>query len=61
MSYVIYSYRRDPYAFKALIAAEFGGIKVDYPDFKIDVDNKTPEFKSKNPNGETPTLDTPDG
>jgi glutathione S-transferase len=45
-----------------LIAAEFGGLKIDYPlDFKFGVDNKTPEFLQKNPNGQVPTLETPEG
>jgi hypothetical protein len=47
---------------KALIAAEFGGQKIEYPTtFKMGTDNKTPEFLKKNPNGQVPTLDTPDG
>ena len=62
MSYVIHSYPNNPYVFKSLIAAEFGGIKIDYPsDFKMGEDNKTSEFKSKNPNGQVPILDSPDG
>ena len=61
MSYVIHSYPNNHYVFKSLIAAEFGGIKIDYPAFKFGEDNKTPELKNKNPNGQVPTLDTPDG
>ena len=62
MSYTIHSYPHNPNVFKALIAAEFGGLKIDYPqDFKFTVDNKTPEFLKKNPNGQVPTLDTPEG
>jgi elongation factor 1-gamma len=62
MSYVIHAYPHNPSAYKALIAAEFGGLNVDYPQtFKMMVDNKTPEFLKKNPNGQVPTLDSPDG
>jgi len=29
--------------------------------FQMGVENKTPEFLAKNPNGQVPTMDTPDG
>jgi len=49
-------------ASKALIAAKFGNQTIEYPnDFKMGVDNKTEEFLHKNPNGQVPTLETPDG
>jgi len=52
----------NPNAYKTLIAALYGGLKVDFPQpFKMGVDNKTPEYLKKNPNGQIPTLDGPDG
>jgi elongation factor 1-gamma len=49
-------------AYKALIAAEYVGAKIDVPsDFKMGTDNKTPEFLKLNPNGKVPTLETPEG
>jgi elongation factor 1-gamma len=49
-------------AHKAAVCAEFGNIKLEWQaDFKMGVDNKTPEFLKKNPNGQVPTMDTPDG
>jgi len=59
--YVMYSYKPNNNANKGLIAAAFAGIKIEFPDFKFGTENKTPEFLKKNPNGEVPTLDTPDG
>jgi len=59
--YVMHSYKPNNNANKALIAAEFADIKIDFPAFKFGTDNKTPEFFQKNPNGEVPTLDSPDG
>jgi elongation factor 1-gamma len=47
---------------KSLIAANYAGVKIDYPtDFNMGVDNKTPEYLKKNPLGQVPLLDTPDG
>ncbi|GFQ00582.1 elongation factor 1-gamma 2 [Phtheirospermum japonicum] len=49
-------------AFKALIAAEFNGVKVELKkDFQMGVSNKTPEFIKMNPIGKIPVLETPDG
>lgn len=59
--YVMHSYPGNNNANKALIAAAFGGIKIEFPSFTFGVDNKTPEFLKKNPNGQVPTLDSPDG
>jgi len=62
MSVKIYAYPGNVNSFKALIAAEYGGVKVGIVDgFKMGVDNKTPEFLKKNPSGQVPTADTPDG
>lgn len=49
-------------AFKALIAAEFCGVKVELAkNFEMGVSNKTPEFIKMNPLGKVPVLETPDG
>ena len=38
-------------AFKILIAAEYTGVEVEVPDFKVGEDNKKPEYLAKNPLG----------
>jgi len=47
-------------AFKALIAAEYSGVKVELTkNFEMGVTNKTPEFLKMNPLGKvqhTPTI-----
>ncbi|KAL6512145.1 hypothetical protein OROGR_021742 [Orobanche gracilis] len=49
-------------AFKALIAAEYCGVKVELSkDFQMGVTNKSPEFVKMNPIGKIPVLETPDG
>lgn len=49
-------------AFKALIAAEYCGVKVELTkNFEMGVSNKTPEFIKMNPLGKIPVLETPDG
>lgn len=48
-------------AFKALIAAQYVGVKIDVPPFQMGVDNKTPEFLQKNPFGQVPVLCTENG
>ncbi|XP_077251462.1 elongation factor 1-gamma 3-like [Tasmannia lanceolata] len=49
-------------AFKALIAAEYTGVKVELvQNFEMGVSNKTPEFLQMNPIGKVPVLQTPDG
>ncbi|KAG1347423.1 putative Elongation factor 1-gamma 2 [Cocos nucifera] len=48
--------------FKALIAAEYSGVKVELvKNFEMGVSNKTPEFLKMNPIGKVPVLETPDG
>lgn len=61
MSWKIYSYPNNPRVWKVLIAAEYAGIKIETPPFKIGTDNKTPEFLQKNPVGKVPVLECPDG
>jgi elongation factor 1-gamma len=48
-------------AFKILIAAEYTGVDVAVPDFKIGTDNQTAAFLAKSPLGRVPVLDTPQG
>uniref|UniRef100_A0A0D3GI13 Elongation factor 1-gamma 2 n=1 Tax=Oryza barthii TaxID=65489 RepID=A0A0D3GI13_9ORYZ len=49
-------------AFKALIAAEYTGVKVELTkNFEMGVSNKTPEFLKMNPLGKIPVLETPEG
>jgi elongation factor 1-gamma len=49
-------------AFKILIAAEYNKVEINYtPNFKIGVDNKTPEFQKLSPTGKVPVLSTPQG
>jgi len=57
----ILAYSGNTNANKCLIAAKFGNQTIEYPDFKMGVDNKTEEFLKKNPNGQVPTLDTEEG
>jgi glutathione S-transferase len=59
--YVMITYEGNIAAQKSYIAAQYGGIKIEQPPFKWAVDNKTPEFFKKNPNGQVPTMDSPDG
>eukprot|EP00250_Pteridium_aquilinum_P007323 c17066_g1_i1 orf=219-1505(+) len=49
-------------AIKALVAAEYAGVKVELTkDFQFGVSNKTPEFLKLNPFGKVPVIETPDG
>jgi len=57
----IYSYPDNPRVFKSLIAAQYGGQKIEYPPFNFGTDNKTPEFLKKNPLGKVPVLELDDG
>jgi len=48
----LYTYPGNKNAYKALIAAEYVGAKIDVPsDFQMGTDNKKPEFLKLNPNG----------
>ncbi|CAL1385631.1 unnamed protein product [Linum trigynum] len=47
---------------KALIAAEYSGVKISIAEnFEMGVTNKTPEFLKMNPIGKIPVLETPEG
>ncbi|XP_075647830.1 elongation factor 1-gamma 2-like [Castanea sativa] len=62
MALVLHAGSTNKYAFKALIAAEYSGVKVELvKDFEMGVSNKTPEFMKMNPIGKVPVLETPDG
>lgn len=48
----LHTYPNDPNAYKALIAAEIVGVKIDVPStFQFGVTNRTPEFLKLNPFG----------
>ncbi|KAF8110996.1 hypothetical protein N665_0076s0002 [Sinapis alba] len=62
MALVLHTYKGNKNADKALIAAEYVGVKIDVPsDFQMGVTNKTPEFLKMNPLGKVPVLETPEG
>ncbi|CAH9117502.1 unnamed protein product [Cuscuta epithymum] len=62
MALTLHSSATNKNAFKALIAAEYTGVKVELvKDFQMGVSNKTPEFLKMNPIGKVPVLETPDG
>ncbi|KAM7478776.1 hypothetical protein LguiA_026989 [Lonicera macranthoides] len=62
MALVLHAGKTNKNAYKALIAAEYAGVKVEItPNFEMGVSNKTPEFLKMNPIGKVPVLETPDG
>ncbi|XP_009759973.1 elongation factor 1-gamma 2-like isoform X2 [Nicotiana sylvestris] len=62
MLQVLHSTNNNKNASKALIAAEYTGVKVELAkNFEMGVSNKTPEFIKMNPIGKVPVLETPDG
>uniref|UniRef100_A0A0A0L2P8 Elongation factor 1-gamma n=1 Tax=Cucumis sativus TaxID=3659 RepID=A0A0A0L2P8_CUCSA len=62
MALVLHSWKTNKNAYKALIAAEYNGVKVDLSqDFTMGVTNKSPEYLKMNPIGKVPVLETPDG
>ncbi|KAL5199687.1 hypothetical protein ABZP36_020890 [Zizania latifolia] len=62
MVLVLHSGSGNKNAFKALIAAEYNGVKIELTkNFEMGVSNKTPEFLKMNPLGKIPVLETPDG
>lgn len=61
MGLQLYTYPNNKNAFKALIAAEYVGAKIELPAFQMGVTNKSPEFLKLNPFGKVPTLKTPAG
>ncbi|XP_050237187.1 elongation factor 1-gamma-like [Mercurialis annua] len=62
MALVLHASNNNKNAYKALIAAEYSGVKVELAaNFEMGVSNKTPEFLKMNPIGKVPVLETPDG
>lgn len=62
MALVLHAGNTNKNAFKALITAEYTGVKVELvKNFEMGVTNKTPEFLKMNPIGKVPVLETPDG
>nr|CAD1840934.1 unnamed protein product [Ananas comosus var. bracteatus] len=62
MALVLHSGNTNKNGFKALIAAEYNGVKIELAkNFEMGVSNKTPEFLKMNPIGKVPVLETPDG
>ncbi|KAL8223922.1 hypothetical protein R6Q57_019397 [Mikania cordata] len=62
MALILHSGSQNKNCYKAQIAAEYVGVKVQYSDsFEMGVTNKTPEFLKMNPLGKIPVLETPDG
>ncbi|XP_004294500.1 PREDICTED: elongation factor 1-gamma-like [Fragaria vesca subsp. vesca] len=62
MALVLHAASNNKNGYKALIAAEYCGVKVELvKDFQMGVSNKTPEFLKLNPIGKVPVLETPDG
>jgi elongation factor 1-gamma len=61
MALKIYSSLPNANAFKALIAAEYVGEKIEQVNVQLGSENKTPEFLKLNPAGKVPVLVTPQG
>ncbi|KAG2317056.1 hypothetical protein Bca4012_067951 [Brassica carinata] len=62
MALVLHTYKGNKGAYKALIAAEYAGVKIEEAsNFQMGVTNKTPEFLKMNPIGKVPVLETPEG
>lgn len=62
MALILHAGNPNKNAWKALIAAEYCGVKVELvKEFQMGVSNKTPEFLKMNPIGKVPVLETPDG
>jgi hypothetical protein len=52
----LYTFKGNFRAWKALIAAEYNGVRVEVPEFVLHKDNVTPEFKKKNPLGKVRSI-----
>ncbi|CAK8564524.1 unnamed protein product [Lathyrus sativus] len=62
MALILHTGQGNKNAYKALIAAEYASVQVQYaPNFEFGVSNKTPQFLAMNPLGKVPVLETPHG
>lgn len=62
MALILHAGNKNKNAFKALIAAEYSGVKLELvKDFEMGISNKAPEFLKLNPIGKVPVLETPEG
>lgn len=61
MAGTLYTYPESFRAYKAQIAAQYSGAKLDVPEFKLGVTNKTEEFLKKFPLGKVPAYESKDG
>ncbi|KAL5056693.1 hypothetical protein RYX36_037375 [Vicia faba] len=62
MALILHTSQGNKNAYKALIAAEYASVEVQYtPHFEFGVSNKTPQFLKMNPLGKVPVLETPHG
>lgn len=62
MALVLHASSTNKNALKALVAAEYNGVKLELTkNFEMGVSNKAPEFLKMNPIGKVPVLETPDG
>ncbi|KAL2611572.1 hypothetical protein R1flu_023264 [Riccia fluitans] len=60
-TYKIYGGKENKNALKALITAEYVGVKIEVLPFERGVTSKTPEFTKLNPIQKVPVLVTPEG
>ncbi|XP_058776435.1 elongation factor 1-gamma 2-like [Vicia villosa] len=59
MALILHTGEGNKNAYKALIAAEYASVQVQYtPNFEFGVSNKTPQFLKMNPLGKVPVLET---
>ena len=56
MALKLYTYPGNKNAYKALIAAQYVGAKIEVPPFSMGETNKTPSFLKLNPNGKASPL-----
>ncbi|CAI5998052.1 unnamed protein product [Closterium sp. NIES-65] len=61
MTLKLYTSPHNKNAYKALIAAQFVGVKIEIPPYQWGVTNKSEEFSKLTPIGKIPLIVTPDG
>merc|ERR1712087_435764 len=57
MSLKLYTYAGNKDAYKALITAEYVGVVLDVPPFRMGKDNKDSDFLEMSPRGQIPVLE----